>query len=157
MDLPITPKFFKKLELFQGLRRLDTRNKDHEEWKMEKEFLFWAHENHFHLGTYFNTPRIIEILSRSNKFTNQQLSNHTLKMMQNTVEHGWAEYFMTQPKYNDIKINRLGILMAEVIFDSNSKLKRCFYIIFSVATWIIFGLTILALVLGVIHLIILII
>lgn len=137
MTLPITPKFFKKLELFQELRRLDKRNKDHEEWDMEKVFLEWVQVNHFYLGTFLNVQRIIEILKSTKKFDDKQLHKHTFDMMQNLKEHGWAQYDPNNPKdENIIKVNHEGMLLAEVISETNKLEKFILYWIFIILAWI---------------------
>jgi hypothetical protein len=74
-------------------------------------------------------------------------------MMQNIEEHGWADWFLHRTE-NSIKINNVGMLVAEMIFDSRCKFKRYLYKIFSIMTWIIFVLAFLGLALGVIQLII---
>lgn len=153
MDLPITPKFFKKLEFFQELKRLDARNAGHEEWDMEKEFLIWAHKNHFHLGSFLNTQRVISILEECKKFTLQQLNEHVSKMMQNLEEHGWS--FCPNRAYDtSIKITQAGMLMGETIYDASQKTKIFFFHLFSYLSWFILFATFLALFLGIAKLII---
>ncbi len=134
MTLPITPKFFKKLELFQELQRLNKRNKNHEEWDMEKVFLEWIQINHFYLGIFLNVQRIVEILKSTKKFNDKQLDDHTFDMMQNLEEHGWAQ--RNPEDKNAIKINYEGMLLAEVISETSKLEKFVLYWIFIIIAWV---------------------
>lgn len=131
-----TLKFFKKLELFQELQRLDKRNKDHKEWDMEKVFLEWAQINHFYLGAFLDIQKIIEILKSTKKFDDKQLHEHTFDMMQNLEEHGWAQWYDPRKNKNAIKINHEGMLLAEVISETNKSEKFILYRIFIILVWV---------------------
>lgn len=131
MDLPITPKFFKKVELFQELDRLNHRNRGHEEWEMEKKLLSWAHKNHFHLGSYIGRSRVIEILSET--FSQPSISAHSSKTMENLVEHDWADG-REQREY-EIKFNSNGLLMAEVVSGEGRFGQQVFYKLVIALAW----------------------
>lgn len=53
MELPFTIKFFKKLEYFQDLNRLDIKDKCQKNgtWEVEKKILRWTYWGHKHLGS----------------------------------------------------------------------------------------------------------
>lgn len=136
MTLPITPKFFKKLKLFQELQWLNKRNKNHKEWDMEKVFLEWAQINHFHLGAFLDVQKIVEILKSTKKFNDKQLDDHTFNMMQNLEEHGWAQWYNPRKDKNEIKINHEGMLLAEVISETNQSEKFILYWIFIILAWV---------------------
>lgn len=135
MELPITPKFFKKLEIYQEIKRLDKRNAKHSEWDMEKDFLLWAHTDHFHLGSFLSTKNVLDRLNKLNKYNNKDLNDHVFKMMQNLKEHGWAEWWPREWENNAIKINKEGLLVGEVIFDI-SRSGRIFYESFILISWL---------------------
>ena len=136
MDLPITPKFFKKVEFFQEYRRLEKRNSGRDEWQIEKALLKWAHNGHFHLGSYLDSSKIITVLSE--KYNRSVLSRHTGKMMENLVEHGWAVDH--KPQSNEIKINRNGMLMAEVLNETD---KKYFFYYYKIIIFIVWSLLIM--------------
>ena len=136
MELPITPKFFKKLELYQDLKRLDKRNVNHKEWDMEKDLLFWAHVNHFHLGTYLDTGEVLEKLKTLDKYSLDELNEHTFKMMQNLEEHGWAEWWPQRGQKNAIKINKEGMLLSEVVNEIINKNRDSVYKFLILISWI---------------------
>jgi hypothetical protein len=135
MDLPITPKFFKKLELFQELNRLDKRNIDHVEWKMERQLLLWAHSNHFHLGSYLSNRFVFDTLKKTEKFSEAQLNEHVVKTMENLCEHGWSERPMSRDQRAEIKINREGMLVAEVLSDV-SRGRKTWYQFLIIVSWL---------------------
>lgn len=135
MDLPITPKFFKKLELFQELNRLDKRNVNHVEWEMERRILLWAHTNHFHLGSYLNSHTIFDLLKRTKQFTDDQLNEHVVKTMENLCEHGWANHSEAKDQRDDVKINRDGMLVAEALADVLGG-KKVWYQFLIIMSWL---------------------
>lgn len=136
MELPITPKFFKKLELYQELKRLNKRDNGHIEWDMEKDLLLWAHLNHFHLGSYLGTQEVFEKLQGFNKYSLDELNEHIFKTMQNLEEHGWAEWWTPKGQKNAIKINREGMLLSEVIYEITHKNRDKIFQLLIIVSWL---------------------
>lgn len=151
MDLPVTPKWFRKAELYEELRRQQKRGGEHEHWLLEKAFLRWAESQHFHLGKYFTKadfedtiwPRIIELARGYREIEKHEvvlirtmnLMALTPRVMENLVEHGWAEPKDPEDINEGIKVNRTGMLMAEVLTDSERPVMHGVYVGFRGLVW----------------------
>lgn len=158
MDLPYTPKFFKKLELFQEIRRLNKREGEQIHWQAEKALLKWANAEHHHLGTPLldwdierrleGMPDILAIQPDTN--------THVLArvVIGNLISRGWAVEYLKERadgsfRMQGAKIAREGMLAAEVIGDVLPKQwKRVVYSVFGGLTWVIFGAALIALLFG---------
>lgn len=161
MDLPYTPKFFKKLELYQEYHRLNKRDEGYEKqqhWKADKALLGWAHENHFHVGHSLGKDSIAKGL-RWSKFPAEDIKKYAPKVIENLEHRGWGTIRKKEISMggigialfvDTIEINRDGMLMAEVIGDVMKKRwKRAGYFVSGWITWGIFVFMLAALILGV--------
>ncbi len=121
-DLPIQLSFFKRLELYQELKRRDARFGDDKAWSAEKEILRWAATKHRHLGTAID-PSFVEnnVLDRG-KYSN--FPADALLPMENLKQRGWAEL-----EGGSLRFLKEGLLMGEVIEDVTGG-KRWFYRVF---------------------------
>lgn len=123
----------------------------------EKALLEWAHEKHFHVGHYLGAGSIAKGL-RWSGFPAGDIEKYAPKVIDNLEHRGWGtlgkEEIQMDVKHtlivSTIKINRDGMLMAEVIGDVMKKRwKRDLYFVSGWITWGIFGLMLAALILGV--------
>jgi hypothetical protein len=137
IDTPITKKFYKKLELYLELKRQDKRSKKSIRgthiWSMEKAFLLWAIEGHWHMGTPLDFGHIKKVLKEAGFSDNW--TKYANQVMQNLVFKKFAIYFPEGE--NSIQITNEGFLMAEVIEESRSEWEYV-YILFIIFTWFIF-------------------
>ena len=151
MDSLFKPKFFKKLELYQELRRLEKRNGDASTWLLEKDLLQWAHNSHHHLGRNLSKAHVIDRLVEVGRKRDDLIKGQLLEdMLGNLVEHGFAEWADKRDNryYLDVKITSEGMLMAEMVGDVMAKKwKRGLYSFFFIFILIIIGVSILTAVL----------
>jgi hypothetical protein len=128
-DLPIQLSFFKKLELYQELKRRDARVRDDKAWSAEKEILRWAATKHRHLGTGIDAMFVENnILTDRGKYNN--FPADALRPMENLKQRGWAEL-----EGGSLQFLKEALLMGEVIEDVMCG-KRWFYRLFYWLAWI---------------------
>jgi hypothetical protein len=138
MELPVQLSFFRKLELWQELRRQDRNFKDSNmAWKIEKDILRWASTGHNHLGTplkeAFLWDQDNQILESKNRD-----QGSLIRAMENLVQREFAvPAGGVNISADGIKIIKEGLLMGEVIADTQGTLwHRVKYPFFYYLTWL---------------------
>ncbi len=134
MDAPLGLTFFKKVELYQRIRSLDSQAKKMDKkrnlpplWPLEKKVLAWTYKGHKHLGSPINTSHFEagSIHSKLEDFgiTSKDLKNVNLtRLLDNFVLHGFASeilegrlYSGQVPDENNIYITREGLFVGEIL------------------------------------------
>jgi len=140
MELPIQLSFFRKLELWQELRRQDRNFKDlNMAWRMEKDILRWTRRCHQHLGTPLTEDFLWDQGNGILKDVNRDKGS-LARAMENLVQRGFAVQAGTgQIGQDGIRIGREGLLMGEVIADTQGTpwcwFTRAWYRFLVALTW----------------------
>ena len=124
MDSPIQLSFFKKLELYQGLKSRNSRVRDDKAWSGEKEILRWSALGHRHLGTPIDATFV-----KNNILTNQSIYDNFPDDAERPMENLISKEYAKGTK-RELFFLREGLLMGEVIDDvANGKRLRyeCIY------------------------------
>lgn len=137
MDIPIRLKFFKKLELYQEIIRQNKKAKKTEKkaWDMGKCILRWAAEEHHHLDSPIKRDKIKDILHK-NDFATSQI-DHIDRMLGTLGRMGYADIDdRTGETINNIKILQDGLIMGEVIRDTDSLWGEFKYLFWIYIIWV---------------------
>lgn len=63
MNLPFSPTFFRKMDIFQQLMEYESQKKKKQLWEGEKALLIWAgSEHHQHLGSAIDLHHVKDAL-----------------------------------------------------------------------------------------------
>jgi hypothetical protein len=156
MDLPITLKFFHKIELYQELRRENDKQKNNPTvWNIAKAILRWTTYGHKHLydpvGYLFVRDDVFPELNKIYGYEpliheklppriaeEDQLAVFICKAMGVLVSKGFAERLDGAGDFDpsSIRTKLEGLYMGEVIDDYESSwLRRTKYSLFYVGTW----------------------
>lgn len=134
MEIPVKLNFFRKLELYQELKRENKKAKNgsgtlRELWKMEKILLAWASKSHHHRNFILKNIDIQNKIEESYHPNSNEMNNELGHIQGNLISRGFAS------KQDDgITITQEGFLMGQVINDSDS-LKGYLYNFFIFLTW----------------------
>lgn len=158
MDLPITLKFFRKLELYQELIKEDRKPRNQAVWNMVKALLRWTVTGHLHLYTPLTSQFVQNTLKemKSNnttsdeKFSELQVDQLYSKVLGDLVVRGLAQPLKeTESNVEKARITLEGLYMGEVIYDYESGgFKKIKYPIFYCLAWLTVCLGILSLILS---------
>jgi hypothetical protein len=102
MDLPFTIKFFRKIELYQELKKEDRKwRNDNKLWNMVKAILEWTVKNHKHLYTPLSSRFVLDRLNEIKEKENEKIKNKMFnerdiiglyeKVLGELVVRGYAE------------------------------------------------------------------
>ncbi len=138
MDIPITLRFFEKLNLFLEVRRID--GEERPQWKTEKSILSWAanplHHRHLH------TPLTIQMALEHEEITGiarTDPNNNDLDIrlcFGNLVMRDLATW--DHPE-TSIRFTRSGFVVGEILNDINrNPRKKYYYYFFYGLSWLIF-------------------
>jgi hypothetical protein len=139
MDIPITLRFFEKLNLFLEIRRIDRENRP--QWKIEKSILSWAADplHHRHL----NTPLTVQMARDHSEITGMARTDPDNKDLDiqlcfgNLVIRDLATW--SGPDENGIRFTKSGFSVGEVINDLIRNPRRMYrYYFFYLLSWLIF-------------------
>lgn len=167
MELPITLKFFHKIELYQELRREDKKRQEHPEvWDMAKALLRWTTYGHQFLydpvRTTFIKDNILPELKLNYGFEPKlgicgTIEELIKKALGDLVVKGYAKEISTEAipghpeekNVTSIQTSLEGLYMGEVINDFElGGYHRKKYAFFYIATWWLIALGIAKVVLS---------
>lgn len=135
MDYPLQLKFFKKLEFFQTLNRLDQQfNRMHTDsvnvkptWELEKKLLRWTYLGHKHLGTPLDPERYDKSRAQHDTKVKQDIesigatieefaSGRNTYALQNLVARGFAT-LANKRAYHLYKNGKEDLTVEKGIYD----------------------------------------
>lgn len=142
MDLPIKLSFYRKLELYQELTRLNNIAQQNaifnRNWKAAKVLLLWIFQNQeesIHPRPF--TDKIFEIvypvLEEEQKDTNEQEIDITQQIVKDLINRG---YLSGSPA--EVYFTKEGLLMGEVISDYENPFTRIGYATLYYVIWLAF-------------------
>lgn len=135
MNLPYSPTFFRKMDLYQQLKEYESQKDKKRLWEGEKALLIWAgSEHHQHLGSAIDTHHVKDALDycvREHFITSTErdrIKGSLRHILESLPTHEFGEVFdNTNPKEPRIKINRNGILAGQILFETNNLKKTYKY------------------------------
>lgn len=137
MELPIQLKFYKKIDLYQEYKFNEKRylNSKFPTWFIEKKILKWVISNHYHLGSPIKYDQVVRDVLNNNDPKNEGLHAMSSLIQRNFAEKTEDVVNLTYP--SEMRITKEGFLMAEVVYEIESKESVEFrYIFFYCLVWI---------------------
>ncbi len=145
MNLPFSPTFFKKMDVFQQLMEYEDQKDKKHLWEGEKAILIWAgSDQHQHLGSPIDSKHVKDALeysfnegfiSQDEKTRLEGSASHILRSLE-VHEFGKAE---SNPAYKiDLVINRNGVLAGQILLETNNLRKYKKYKRWSRDWWFIY-------------------
>ncbi len=139
MEIPITFRFFEKLNLFQEAGKLDRENRP--EWKVERQILSWAANPQHHRNLY--TPLTVDMALQHSEITGLAVSDpenvprYIEVCFGNLVMRGLATWSDGVP--GGIRFTRDGFFLGEIINEIRNEpgKKELYYFLYGVS-WAIF-------------------
>lgn len=145
MNLPFTPTFFKKLDIYQQLVDYEKAVEIKPIWKAEKVVLLWAiGRGHQHIGSYISTGNVKDPLEMEVKEDGRlgesavAYAVHIQQVLDALVVRGLAE---AHPSNSSVRINQNGFIAGKIIEETDF-LTRTFK--YRVWTWLWWGLLTMA-------------
>jgi hypothetical protein len=131
MNLPFSPTFFRKMDIFQQLMEYENQKKKKQLWEGEKALLIWAgSEHHQHLGSAIDLHHVKDALEYCvrEKFITEaekdRMKGSVRHILESLVTHEFGTvYDDSNPKSPSIKINRNGILAGDILTETNNLKK----------------------------------
>lgn len=128
MNLPFTPTFLRRMEIYQQLVEYDSQKKTKRLWGGEKAFLIWAgSEHHQHLGSAVGKDHLKNALNYclEKGFISEEEKEEYLRNGRHIVESLLTHNMATLDRYADeknprIKINKNGILAGQILAETNN-------------------------------------
>lgn len=147
MNLPFSPTFFRKIDIFQQLMEYESQKEKKHLWEGEKALLIWgASDQHQNLGSALGTNHVKdaltycvenEIIPESEKI---RLRNNLRHILDTIPVHEFGHYEDTaDPRSPSVKISRNGILAGEILLQTDFLKKTWRYKIWTFLWWIILG------------------
>ena len=131
MNLPFSPTFFRKMDIYQQLMEYESQKDKKRLWEGEKALLMWAgSEHHQHLGSAIDLHHVKNALDycaeaglivESERDRMKGSVRHILEGL-TTHEFG-SVYDNSNPKNPLVKINRNGILAGQVLIETQNLKK----------------------------------
>jgi hypothetical protein len=127
MNLPFSPTFFRKMDIFQQLMEYEGQKRKKHLWEGQKAVLIWAaSDQHQHLGSAIDSHHVKHALEYCVQENFISQSEHD--RMKGSVFHileSLPTYEFGSPKSNpayrvDMIINRSGILAGEILIETNN-------------------------------------
>lgn len=144
MNLPFSPNFFRKIDIFQQLLEYEAQKSQKPLWNGVKATLVWAaSEEHRHLGSSIGTHHIKNALTRCvNKgFITQEeqegLSQKATHILESLTPYGFGDTEVTSSVI-EVKINRNGLLAGEILTETDFLRRGVWkYYIWTCVWWLV--------------------
>jgi hypothetical protein len=128
MNLPFSPTFFRKMDIFQQLMEYESQKKKKQLWEGEKAVLMWAgSEHHQHLGSAIGLNHAKDALEYcvTEKFITgaerDRMKGSVRHIIESLITHEFASlHDDSNPKSPSIKIDRNGILAGDILIETNN-------------------------------------
>lgn len=128
MNLPFSPTFFRKIDLFQQLMEFESQKVQKHLWDGEKAVLIWSgSDKHQLLGTPIDHNHVkdalqycedTEYISAGDK---QRLLGNVTDILESLAVHGFGERTDVIGRHNvQLRININGILAGQILAETNN-------------------------------------
>jgi len=148
--LPIKLNFFKRVEQFFELRRLDklyelqmseweeklsnAKPDEHVQftfptWNVERKILYWTYFHHKHLGTHITTGFFDHNASYLSDWKTDFLEvglTGSKQVLQNLIAHGFADDVTMPQSETSIVINSDGLLAGSILYNNYEFISRAY-------------------------------
>lgn len=149
MELPITPTFFKRLDIFQKLMDFEKDEEIKSTWKAEKIVLVWAAgADHQHIGSYIDPSHVTKPLENeigTGKLDERSVEYavHPQEVLDALIVRGFAD---KNPNNKSVLINKDGLMAGKIIKETKYLKSNQKYWFWISLWWIVLGVGFLALV-----------
>ncbi len=147
MNLPFSPTFFIRIDIFQQLVDFENEKDVKKLWDGVKAVLLWsASIHHQHLGSAIGANHVQNALKLA--VSERYLSEEDKKRMYNSAKYileslpsyGFGEFVVTADTSNpSVRISRNGILAGKILKETNSLKYIWKYQIWTILWWIFLG------------------
>lgn len=128
MNLPFSPTFFQKIEVYQQLIGFESQMDKKKLWEGEKAVLLWAQsERHQHLGSAINQDCIKDAIiycSTQPYFEDKKIDrfmNDEINILRNLLSKGFGTTAYRNPdQVMDLVINNKGLLAGQILVETNN-------------------------------------
>ncbi len=128
MNLPFSPTFFRKMDIFQQLMEYESQKGKKKLWEGEKAVLIWAgSEHHQHLGSAIGLNHAKDALDycvRAKFITESErdrMKGSLRYIIESLIIHEFASlHDDSNPKRPSIKIDRNGILAGDILIETDN-------------------------------------
>lgn len=148
MNLPFSPTFFRKIDIFQQLKEFESQKDKKHLWEGVKALLVWGgSEHHQHLGSFLGSNHVKDALEYCVKenFINEEERKRLVYSCPHILEslpvYGFGDQGPSpDPKQPSVKINRNGVLAGRILVETNF-LKNTWwkYQVWIIIWWFILG------------------
>lgn len=147
MNLPFSPTFFRKMDVFQQLREYESQKDKKHLWEGEKALLLWAgSEHHQHLGSAINIKHVHDALKycvKENFIPESErvrMKGSLRYILESLPTHEFGLLVDdSDPKNPSVKINRNGILAGQILTETNNLKTPIMYQAWIFIWWIVLG------------------
>ena len=128
MNLPFSPTFFRKMDIYQQLKEYETQKEKKRLWEGEKALLMWAgSEHHQHLGSAIENHHVKDALfycAEKHLIADDdrdRLINSLRHILESITTREYGELIDNSvDKKPRVKINKNGILAGQVLIETNN-------------------------------------
>src|SRR5258708_1819341 len=142
MNLPFSPTFFRKMDIYQQLMEYEAQRKEKHLWDGEKAVLIWAgSDQHQHLGTSIDNNHMKQILDycKDQGFLTDKdvgrLQSQAEQILQSIVVREFAEQTGNPASKYQLRINRDGILAGQILKETKNLKKPWRYRQWTIDWW----------------------
>ncbi len=146
MDLPFSPNFFKKIDIFQQLKEYDQELSEKRTWVVEKLILEWAAgPGHQHIGEHVSPDIIKQALIPSvnaNRIPTESITyvatiEGVSQALKSLVVRGYADPLDQQIYPNHVRFNNSGLVAGKIILETSNLTKIGKYILWARLWWVV--------------------
>lgn len=146
MNLPFSPTFFRKIDVFQQLTEYESEKNKKHLWEGQKAVLIWsASEHHQHLGSSIDSKHVKDALDYcvSEKIITEEAKKRLRGSAPHIVEalptYGFGKLVdVSNPKNPRVRINRDGIQAGRILVETKYLKKTWWkYKIWIIVWWLI--------------------
>jgi hypothetical protein len=128
MNLPFSPTFFRKIDLFQQLMEYENLKDKKHLWAGVKALLMWAaSEHHQHIGSSINKDHVKDALNYcvEEKFLasseGERMMDSARHILESLITYEFGTvYDNSNPKNPQVKLNRNGILAGQILVETKN-------------------------------------
>lgn len=145
MNLPFSPIFFKKMDIYQHLMEYERMKDDKRLWAGEKALLLWAgSEHHQHIGSAIGLKHVkdaLDICVGKGYLTEEErnrLKGSVRHILESLVTHEFGDvYDEINPKDPTVKVNIRGVLAGRVLIETNNLRGDSYYVWLTRTWWVV--------------------
>lgn len=147
MNLPFSPTFFRKIDIFQQLKEFEGQKDKKTLWEGVKALLVWGgSEHHQHLGSFLGPNHVKDALAycvKENIITEEERKRLVYScpyILESLPVYGFGDQGPSpDSKQPSVKINRNGVLAGRILAETDFLRQTWRYKIWIVIWWLILG------------------